>query len=64
MNEPFDMTVKALSASGTINNTYTGKIFFDTNNNAADVLLPNEENDGGSEYQFNLADGGIHTFQR
>lgn len=58
------MTVRALSSSGTINNTYTGKIFFDTNNNPADALLPNEENDGGSEYQFQASDNGVKLFER
>lgn len=60
VNEPFDMTVKALDASGKIYDKYEGNIFFDTNNNAADVVFPFEN----AEYGFNLADGGIHTFEK
>ena len=64
INEPFDMTVRALGSSGTINNIYTGKIFFDTNNNPDDVIFPFQEDDGGSEYQFTLADNGVKVFQK
>ena len=60
INEPFDATVRALDASGKQLSTYEGEIFFDTNNNPADVVIPFED----GEYIFNLADGGSRTFEK
>lgn len=64
VNEPFDITVRAIKSADTVNNKYEGKIFFDANNNPADVVLPLQENDGGSEYQFQAADNGIKLFTK
>ena len=64
VNEPFDITVRAMKSADMVNNKYEGKIFFDTNNNPADVVLPLQENDGGSEYQFQAADNGIKLFAK
>lgn len=60
VNEAFDMTVKAVDAGGKKLDKYEGTIFFDTNNNPADVVLPFED----GEYQFTLNDQGEHTFQK
>lgn len=60
VNEAFDVTVKALDESGKKLDKYEGTIFFDTNQNPADVTLPFED----GEYQFTLSDQGEHTFQK
>lgn len=59
VNEAFDITVEAQDGAGKTLDKYEGTIFFDTNNNPADVTLPFEE----GEYQFTLNDQGKHTFQ-
>lgn len=59
VNEAFDVTVEAQDGAGKTLDKYEGTIFFDTNNNPADVVLPFEE----WEYQFTLNDQGKHTFQ-
>lgn len=60
VNEAFDMTVTALNEAGKKYDKYEGTIFFDTNSNPADVVLPFED----GEYQFTLSDQGTHTFQK
>lgn len=60
INEAFDMTVKAVDAAGKKLDKYEGTIFFDTNNNTADVVLPFEN----GEYKFTLSDQGEHTFSK
>ncbi len=60
VNEAFDMTVTALNEAGKKYEKYEGTIFFDTNSNPADVVLPFED----GEYQFTLSDQGAHTFQK
>lgn len=60
INEAFDMKVRAIDAAGKKLDKYEGTIFFDTNNNTADVVLPYED----GEYKFTLSDQGEHTFQK
>jgi hypothetical protein len=60
VNEAFDMTVTALNEAGKKYDKYEGTIFFDTNSNLSDVVLPFEN----WEYQFTLSDQGTHTFQK
>lgn len=60
INQGFDMTVTAVDAAGKKLDKYEGTIFFDTNNNTADVVLPFED----GEYKFTLSDQGEHTFQK
>lgn len=60
VNEAFDMTVTALDKTGKKYDKYEGTIFFDTNQNPTDVVLPFED----GEYQFTLSDQGVHTFQK
>jgi hypothetical protein len=60
VNEAFDITVEAVDGAGKKLDKYEGTIFFDTNNNPADVVLPFED----GEYQFTLNDQGKHTFQK
>lgn len=60
VDEAFDMTVKAVDAAGVKLDTYEGTIFFDTNNNPTDVVLPFEN----GEYKFTLNNQGEHTFQK
>lgn len=43
VNEAFDVTVEAQDGAGKTLDKYEGTIFFDTNNNPADVVLPFEE---------------------
>jgi len=60
VNEAFDIAVEAVDGAGKKLDKYEGTIFFDTNNNPADVVLPFED----GEYQFTLNDQGKHTFQK
>lgn len=60
VNEAFDLTVEAVDGAGKTLDKYEGTIFFDTNNNPADVTLPFED----GEYQFTLNDQGKHVFQK
>lgn len=60
VNEAFDVTVTALDKAGKKYEKYEGTILFDTNSNAADVILPWED----VGYKFELSDQGVHTFQK
>lgn len=60
INEAFDLTIEAVDGAGKKLDKYEGTVFFDTNNNPADVVLPFEN----GEYQFTLNDAGKHTFAK
>ena len=51
-NTPFTMTVSAMNSAGKVITNYTGTIYFDTNNIAADVVFPNTK----KSYTFTAAD--------
>jgi len=60
INEAFDVKITALDAAGKKLEKYEGTIFFDTDSNPSDIVMPGEE----GEYQFKLNDQGEHTFQK
>ncbi len=60
VNEGFDLTVRALDNTNKKLTTYEGTIYFATNNEEADVVLPFEDD----EYKFTLSDQGEHTFSK
>ncbi len=52
------MTVSAMNSAGKVITNYTGTIYFDTNNIAADVVFPNTK----KAYTFTAADKWVHIF--
>ena len=60
VNEAFDVTVKALDASGKVIPNYDGTIYFDSKNSPNDIVFPFQS----GEYKFIASDQGVHTFAK